>query len=320
MTVFVSMNLSKFMRKYFVQKQILLGQMNTQVEEMVTGFKTVIAYGKEQDACEEFAKISEEFRKCSIRANVWGGLMGPANNIINNLNYLIVAATGVFFTMKGAISVGDVQAILQYSRQLSMPINQIANQYASILTAIAGAERVFKVMDTEPEPEDKVTASTPEIKGHVVLENVTFGYTPEKTVLKNVSLYAKPGQKIAFVGSTGAGKTTVTNLLNRFYDIQIVQKTMTANDIRDYKRDELRQNIAMVFQDNNLGKIIGEPSSNKPESYGDCLYFQLPTSKLHLSISFKKWYRIDQSKKDLLIEPDIPCDEQKAVSVLYDLI
>lgn len=138
LTVVVSMVLSKLMRKYFIARQVLLGQLNTQVEEMVTGYKTVMAYGKEADACRDFAEISEEFRKCSIKANVWGGIMGPAMNIINNLNYLIVAAFGAYFTVTGAISVGDVQAILQYSRQLSQPINQISNQYANILTAIAG--------------------------------------------------------------------------------------------------------------------------------------------------------------------------------------
>lgn len=154
LTVVVSMVAFQAHEKILFARQVLLGQLNTQVEEMVTGYKTVMAYGKEADACRDFAEISEEFRKCSIKANVWGGIMGPAMNIINNLNYLIVAAFGAYFTVTGAISVGDVQAILQYSRQLSQPINQISNQYANILTAIAGAERVFNILDTPDEVDE----------------------------------------------------------------------------------------------------------------------------------------------------------------------
>ena len=253
LTVIVSTNLSKFMRKYFVQKQVLLGQMNTQVEEMVTGFKTVIAYGKEDDACVEFAKISEEFRKCSIKANVWGGLMGPANNIINNLNYLIVAASGVFFTMKGAISVGDIQAILQYSRQLSMPINQIANQYASILTAIAGAERVFTILETPSELDEGTNPiKVEEIKGEIEFNHINFSYIPGKQVLHDFNLKVKPGQKIALVGATGSGKTTVVNLLTRFYDVDSGEIKIDGININDIPKETLRNAIAIVLQDTVL--------------------------------------------------------------------
>ena len=253
LTVIVSTNLSKFMRKYFVQKQVLLGQMNTQVEEMVTGFKTVIAYGKEDDACEEFAKISEEFRKCSIKANVWGGLMGPANNIINNLNYLIVAASGVFFTMKGAISVGDIQAILQYSRQLSQPINQIANQYASILTAIAGAERVFTILETPSELDEGTNPiKVEDIKGEIDFSHIDFSYIPGKQVLHNFNLKVKPGQKIALVGATGSGKTTVVNLLTRFYDVDSGEIRIDGINVNDIPKETLRSAIAIVLQDTVL--------------------------------------------------------------------
>lgn len=253
LTIFVSMNLSKFMRKYFVEKQVLLGQMNAQVEEMVTGYKTVIAYGKEKDACDEFAKISEEFRKCSIRANVWGGLMGPANNIINNLNYLLVAATGAYFTATGAISVGDVQAILQYSRQLSMPINQIANQYASILTAIAGAERVFTILDTPDElDEGKSDMKVEDIRGDIEFNNITFSYNPGKQVLHNFNLKVKQGQKIALVGATGSGKTTVVNLLTRFYDVDSGEIKIDGVNINDIPKKTLRSAIAIVLQDTVL--------------------------------------------------------------------
>ena len=253
LTVFVSMNLSKFMRKYFIKKQILLGQLNTQVEEMVTGFKTVIAYGKEDDACREFAEISEEFRKCSIKANVWGGIMGPAMNIINNLNYLIVACFSVYFASIGVISIGNIQSILQYSRQLSQPINQISNQYASILTAVAGAERVFTILETPDEiDEGKNEIAVDDIKGNIEFKNINFSYIPGKQVIRDFSLSVKPGQKIALVGATGSGKTTIVNLLTRFYDIDSGEITIDGVNINDIPKETLRNAIAIVLQDTVL--------------------------------------------------------------------
>ena len=253
LTVVVSMVLSKLMRKYFIARQVLLGQLNTQVEEMVTGYKTVMAYGKEADACREFAEISEEFRKCSIKANVWGGIMGPAMNIINNLNYLIVAAFGAYFTVTGAISVGDVQAILQYSRQLSQPINQISNQYANILTAIAGAERVFNILDTPDEvDEGKTELDIPNMSGNVDFSHINFSYVKGKQVIKDFNLEVKQGQKIALVGATGSGKTTIVNLLTRFYDIDSGKITIDGVDINDIPKKELRSAIAIVLQDTVL--------------------------------------------------------------------
>ena len=253
LTIVVSMVLSKLMRKYFIARQVLLGQLNTQVEEMVTGYKTVMAYGKEDDACRDFAQISEEFRKCSIKANVWGGIMGPAMNIINNLNYLIVAAFGAYFTVTGAISVGDVQAILQYSRQLSQPINQISNQYANILTAIAGAERVFNILDTPDEvDEGKTELDIPHMKGNVDFSHIDFSYIKGKQVIKDFNLEVKQGQKIALVGATGSGKTTIVNLLTRFYDIDSGKITIDGVDINDIPKKELRSAIAIVLQDTVL--------------------------------------------------------------------
>ena len=253
LTVVVSMVLSKLMRKYFIARQVLLGQLNTQVEEMVTGYKTVMAYGKEADACRDFAEISEEFRKCSIKANVWGGIMGPAMNIINNLNYLIVAAFGAYFTVTGAISVGDVQAILQYSRQLSQPINQISNHYANILTAIAGAERVFNILDTPDEvDEGKTELDIPNMSGNVDFSHINFSYVKGKQVIKDFNLEVKQGQKIALVGATGSGKTTIVNLLTRFYDIDSGKITIDGVDINDIPKKELRSAIAIVLQDTVL--------------------------------------------------------------------
>jgi len=253
LTIIVSAVLSKAMRKYFVRRQQILGSLNGQIEEMVTGYKTVMAYGKEQMACERFAKTSEEYRKCGILANVWGGIMGPCMNIINNLNYLIVAAFGGYFTIHGVISVGDIQSILQYSRQFSQPINMIANQYAQILTAIAGAERVFAILDTPDEVDDgTVHVSEKDFGGNIEFRDICFGYTPEKQVLKNLNLSVKPGQKIAIVGATGSGKTTIVNLLTRFYDVDSGSICIDGTDIRDIPKKELRGAIGIVLQDTVL--------------------------------------------------------------------
>ncbi len=253
LTVFVSLKLSKFMRKYFVERQILLGQLNTQVEEMVTGYETVMAYGKEKDACREFNEISEDLRKCGIKANVWGGIMGPCMNIINNLNYLIVACFGAYFTAIGAISVGDIQAILQYSRQISQPINQVSNQYASILTAIAGAERVFAILETPDEIDEGTSELTvDEIEGRLDFEHIDFSYIPEKQVLFDFNLSVEKGQKIALVGATGSGKTTVVNLLTRFYDVDGGSIKVDGIDIREIPKKTLRGAIAIVLQDTVL--------------------------------------------------------------------
>ncbi len=269
LTVFVSLKLSKFMRKYFVERQVLLGEMNTQVEEMVTGFKTVIAYGKEDDACREFAEKSEEFRKCNIKANVWGGVMGPAMNLINNLNYLIVTSFSVYFTTIGLISIGDIQSILQYSRNLSMPINQISNQYASILTAIAGAERVFAIIETPDEiDEGKNDIKVENIRGNIEFNHVDFSYVPEKQVLHDFSLKVKQGEKIALVGATGSGKTTVVNLLTRFYDPQGGEILVDGININKIPKNTLRSAIAIVLQDTVLfhDTIGNNISYGKPDA------------------------------------------------------
>ncbi len=253
LTVFLSMKLSSFMRKYFVKRQVLLGKLNAQVEEMVTGYKTVMAYGKEEDACREFAEISEEFRKCSIKANLWGGVMGPVNNIINNVNYLLVAAYGAFLSMKGVILPGDIQAVLQYSRQLTFPINQIANQYATLLTAVAGAERVFAILETPDEiNEGRDPMTVDGIRGEIEFKNINFSYVPGKQVLHDFSLTVKPGQKIALVGATGSGKTTVVNLLTRFYDVDSGEITIDGVNINDIPKQTLRRAIAIVLQDTVL--------------------------------------------------------------------
>lgn len=253
LTVFVSATLSKAMRKYFVQRQKILGNLNGQVEEMVTGYKTVMAYGKEPMACDRFAETSSEFRKCSIKANVWGGIMGPCNNLINNLNYLIVAACGGYFAIRGQIRIGDIQSILQYSRQLSQPINAVANLYAQIMTAIAGAERIFDILDTPDEIDEGKRALDPQhIRGRIEFKDICFSYTPEKPVLKNLHLTVNPGEKIAIVGATGSGKTTIVNLLTRFYELDSGAIYLDGVDITEIPKKDLRGAIGIVLQDTVL--------------------------------------------------------------------
>ena len=179
--------------------------------------------------------------------------MGPVMNNLSQINYTLTAVVGGLLCVLRGFDVGGLTVFLNFSRQFSRPINEISAQVSNVFSALAGAERVFAVMDEEPEPADGPGAVVLEpMKGHVVLDHVTFGYDPEKIILKDVSLYARPGQKIAFVGSTGAGKTTITNLINRFYDIQSGAITVDGVDIRQISRENLRKNIAMVLQDTHL--------------------------------------------------------------------
>lgn len=258
LTVMVSTTLAKFMRKYFVRRQKLLGELNGQVEEMVTSYKTVVAYGKEQKAVEDFSETSKKLRKCSVSARVWGSIMGPCMNFLGNLQYVLIAAVGGYFVLNpvsfmGAISVGDIQAMLQYSKKFTRPVNEIANQYANILTALAGAERIFEIMDSADEADEGTNEiSVADIKGNIEFQKVKFSYEKDEPVLKGLDLSVKAGQKIAIVGATGSGKTTVVNLLTRFYEIDGGRITIDGIDIRDIPKDTLRHSIAIVLQDTVL--------------------------------------------------------------------
>lgn len=260
LTVFVSGIMTKFMRKYFMQQQLLLGKINGHIEEMVTGYRTVVSYSKEKDAIEEFGVMSDELRKCGIKAQICGGVMGPLMNCISNFGFVLIAAFGGWFSLKGWITVGTIQAFILYSKQFSRPINEIANQYANIQTAIAGAERIFEVMEAEHEPDSgKADIKAEDIRGDIVFSGVKFGYVPEKPVLKGLDLDIKCGEKIAIVGATGSGKTTVVNLLTRFYETDGGSITVDGTDLRDIPKDELRRSIAIVLQDTVLFKgTIGE--------------------------------------------------------------
>ena len=255
LSITVSTTLAKFMRKFFIRRQKLLGQLNGQVEEMVTSYKTVVAYGKEQEAVENFAVVSEDFRKNSISARVWGSIMGPIMNFIGNLQYVLVAATGGFLMIRGYgnMSIGKIQAMLQYSRKFTHPINMIANQYSTILTALAGAERIFEIMDNADEIDEgreKIDIDT--MKGNIEFKDMHFSYVPGEPVLKNLNLSVKAGQKVAIVGATGSGKTTIVNLLTRFYELDSGSITIDGIDITDIPKDTLRTSIAIVLQDTVL--------------------------------------------------------------------
>ena len=255
MSITVSTMLGKFMRKYFIRRQKLLGALNGQVEEMVTSYKTVVAYGKEGEAVEQFAEVSDQLRKSSISARVWGSIMGPLMNFIGNLQYVAVAAVGGFMmlTSRGHMSIGALQAMLQYSKKFTMPINQVANQYSAILTALAGAERIFEIMDHPDEIDEGKTALDVEgMKGEIVFEDLHFSYVPGQPVLKGLDLTVKPGQKVAIVGATGSGKTTVVNLLTRFYEPDSGVITVDGVNIADIPKDQLRRSIAIVLQDTVL--------------------------------------------------------------------
>jgi len=245
--------IGKHSRKYYGAQQAALGAVNGYIEESVTGQKVVKVFCHEEKCEEEFGKLNQDLRDKQIKAQFFGGIMGPIMGNMSQISYAVTACVGGIFCAMGNFDIGGLTVFVNYSRQFSFPISELSMQVTNIFSALAGAERVFAMMDVEPEAEDAEDAvDMKDMKGHVILDNVTFGYNPDKTILKNISLYAKPGQKIAFVGSTGAGKTTVTNLLNRFYDIQEGNITIDGVDIKDIKRDTLRQNIAMVLQDTHL--------------------------------------------------------------------
>ena len=237
-------------RRYFSEQQQLLGEVNGFVQENISGLKVVKVFGREVQSIEQFRAINERLRSVGVKAQSLSGSVGPMMNTMRNLTFLVIAVFGGIFAYHELITIGIIVSFLNYSNQFSQPINQLANQYNLLQSAIAGAERVFEVLDLEPEmaqePEDRIHRR---IKGDVVFEQVGFGYKPDVAVLKNLSLHAKPGQMLALVGPTGAGKTTVINLLTRFYEIQSGRILIDGEDIRDFDKRELREQIGLVLQD-----------------------------------------------------------------------
>lgn len=257
LTLVSSKMLSKKMRKFFRIQRSLIGEINAQVEEMVVGHKTVKAFCKEQDVEDEFNEISNGLRKYGFKAELFGGIMGPMMNVINNLSYLLIVAFGALFVTKGInnLEVGVIITFASLSRQFSRPINTIANLYTQIQTSIAAAERVFELLDTAPEiNEGTKTIKDLDEKQIIEFKDVDFAYVPGELVLKKFNLTVKPGEKIALVGATGSGKTTIVNLLMRFYDVTSGEITIGGVNINDIEKHELRSLIAIVLQDTVLFK------------------------------------------------------------------
>lgn len=251
LTVIVTKNLSKVMRKVYKKRSIALGKLNGHSEEMITGYKTIVSYNRQEDMINEFNQMSDHLTEVSIRAEILGGSMGPIMNCISNISFVIVAAFGGYFALKGLISIGIVSAFIIYAKQFSRPINEIAMLYGSMQTAIAGAERVFELID-QPDEKDSGSQTMENISGKVSFKNVNFSYLPDKQVLYDFNLDVMPGQKIALVGATGSGKTTVVNLLMHFYDVDSGEILIDGVNINDIQMNQLRQNIAIVLQDTVL--------------------------------------------------------------------
>ncbi len=282
----VTKNLGKKAGQNFVAQQKAVGALNGYIEETIEGQRVVQVFCHEEKAKDAFGQLNENVREAGTRANTFAGMMGPIMNNLGHCYYVLITLLGSILIVNGQTDVGTLVAFLPMIRQFTQPISNVAQQFNTIMQALAGAERVFELMD-EPAEEDEgyvtlvnakkdekgvITESETrtglwawkhphsadgsvtytELKGDVVFEDVTFGYVPEKTVLHNVSLYAKPGQKIAFVGSTGAGKTTITNLINRFYDIQGGKIRYDGINIEKIRKDDLRRSLAMVLQDTHL--------------------------------------------------------------------
>ncbi len=248
----ITRTIMKVGRSAYKKQQKNLGMLNGFAEETITGQKVVKVFNHEETVVEEFDFLNEELCEAQIRAQFCSGIMGPTTHQLCNVSYGITACVGAILVVLRGFDVGGLTVSINYTKKFNRPINEISMQMNTVFSALAGAERVFEVLAEEEETEEDNLVPMKEIKGHVVLDNVCFGYNSEVTVLHNISLYAKPGQKIAFVGSTGAGKTTVTNLLSRFYDIAEGTITIDGVPIEKIDRKLLRSNIAMVLQDTHL--------------------------------------------------------------------
>ncbi|NDV97184.1 ABC transporter ATP-binding protein [Dysgonomonas sp. 521] len=240
-------------RKYFKAQQDTLGETNGYIEEMISGQKVIKVFGYEKKVEQDFDTLNQDLKYKSQKAQFYSGLMMPVMQNLNTLNYVVITIVGGLLAIFRGFDVGGLAAFLQYSRQFGRPINELASLYNSIQAAIAGAERIFQVIDEAPEREDSPEAITlKDVKGNLEMKDVYFGYKPEKLILKGVSLHATPGTKIALVGETGAGKTTILNMLPRFFDIKSGEITIDGVNIQNLKRENLRRSMAIVLQDTHL--------------------------------------------------------------------
>ncbi len=273
--IFISNKIARKSSFYFKKQQKVLGSLDGYIEENISGLREVKVFNHENQEKAEFNRINEEFRTVATGANFLAGAVMPIMGNLNNIAYTVAAVAGGLFTLGGLFDIGSLAAFLQYSRQMGQPIMMMTSQLNNVLAAMAGAERIFDMMDQPPETNDgRVTleridsldkwawkqpdgTATP-LRGDVRFHDVDFSYEPGKPVLRQVSLYAKPGQMIAFVGSTGAGKTTITNLINRFYDVSSGSITYDGIDVREIRKESLRRSLGMVLQDTHLftGTVI----------------------------------------------------------------
>ena len=251
LTIAATKFLSTAMRSFYRKRQKLLGSLNGTVEEMVSGYKTVVAYERQTAVIEEFEKTADDLTRAGIFAEILGGSMGPVMNVINNVGFVIIAAFGGYFAVNGVISIGIIAAFIVYAKQFGRPIDEIAQIYGQIQTAIAGAERVFAIID-QPREDKSGQENMEKAKGVVTFRHVNFSYIPGQQVLHDFNLEVRAGHKIALVGATGSGKTTVVNLLMRFYDVDSGEILIDGVNIKDIDCCRLRENTAIVLQDTVL--------------------------------------------------------------------
>ncbi len=245
--------ITKRTRVLFRRQQQLLGKLNGQVEESISGFHMVKAFNREENMLMQFSESNDAFCQVATKAQIWSGFLMPLTNVINNLNYVLIAIVSGVMASKGLITVGEISSFLLYSRQFTRPFVDIANIYNNFQTAVAGAERILEIMDEETEPADRPDAQPiVNVRGEVQFEGVSFGYEPDKMILDNVSLDIKAGTKVAVVGPTGAGKTTLINLLTRFYDVNEGRILLDGKDLREYPMKDLRDAFGVVLQDTEL--------------------------------------------------------------------
>jgi ATP-binding cassette subfamily B multidrug efflux pump len=244
---------AKYTRKGFRELQKRLGELTSVTEEAISGQRVVKAFRRNDSVISAFRKSNQDVYKAAIYANSYALLLMPLTNQLGNLFVIVVAGLGGWLALKGLVTIGTIAAFISYGRSFVNPLRQLSNIYNAIQGALAGAERVFEIMDTASEIDDAPEAiSLEKIKGHVTFENVRFGYTPKKPIIKNMTLEAKPGEIVALVGPTGAGKTTLVNLLTRFYEIDSGQINIDDTDIRQIKKDDLRRELGLVLQDTFL--------------------------------------------------------------------
>ncbi|HKM03452.1 MAG TPA: ABC transporter ATP-binding protein [Lachnospiraceae bacterium] len=250
---FLTKTVTKRTRKLFSQQQSILGKLNGQVEESISGLSMVKAYCREQHMIDQFEDSNEQFCAVATRALIWSGLLMPIMNVINNLSFVAIAVLSGIMAAKGIITIGLISSFLLYSRQFARPFVDIANIYNNFQTAVAGAERIFQILDEEPEPADLPGALPLENpQGDIEIVKVTFGYVADKPILKEINLTVPAGTRVAIVGTTGAGKTTIINLLTRFYDVNSGNILLDGQDIRDYRMQDLRRSFGVVLQDTSL--------------------------------------------------------------------